>query len=296
MDVLCRHYADMTYINSNIDTVVDIIGFGGFGGEDDINLTPTKIFNYIGITEWSRVMNPNATELKQWYDILKLLTHVYVSVIGGSGGNAGVVSGSLINRQTTGIFSGAGLNQVDYFTFQAPFIAQVATDWALLYSGPTTASTSPAQYFDTYVRGNRYEVLAVNSVTTLNNQDLTDTGYIRVPKETVCFGQWRIVVHPAPAFVTGNNPVNTEAYVIANDFIAAADIGPVGSVPTTAKLRQFPASSVRSAASVDYQDDIAPPAAPSYADGIGFNAAKYFRLFDNWNDPTGATGFQFYTP
>lgn len=301
MDDLCRNYADMTFINANINTVVDIIGFGGSGGEDDLNLTQEKVFNYIGITEWPRVRNPNNTALKQWYDILLLFTHVYASVIGEAGGQNGVISGTMINRDFTGIINPvvAGINPVIYFdTFFTPLISEIPTDWAELYTGPDTASLGFTQglYISASVIGVEYHILAMNSITTINNQDLTDTGYTRAPKETVCFGQWRINIRAAVGFGKTNDPVNTEAYVIANDLVEAADLAPVGSFPTTAKLRQFPASSARSAASVDYQDDIAALTVPSYDDGIGFLADKFFRLFDNWNDPTGATGFQFYTP
>jgi hypothetical protein len=76
MRFLASRYMDMTYINDNMGLVVPEIDVGG---EDDITLSESKIWAYIGITEWPAVINPNAVELKQWYDILKLLTHVYVT-------------------------------------------------------------------------------------------------------------------------------------------------------------------------------------------------------------------------
>jgi hypothetical protein len=35
---------------------------------------------------------------------------------------------------------------------------------------------------------------------------------------------------------------------------------------------------------------------PSHSDGIGFDALKLTRFIDEWNDNTGASGFEFYTP
>lgn len=286
MDRVCQAYADMTFINANINTVITDIEFnnGSQGGtikETDLCLTPTKVFNYIGITEWPRVFNPNKTELKQWYDILKLLTHVYMAAA-GSTGSIKAISGSLVKSEWSGIFEGTSEPfDKEYFDGGSPSLIQLASDWAQLYSGPRSReqlSTSAAPLNDTNVGaekvGSKYSVIAVRLYTVINNQDLTDTGYTRVPLETQCFGQWDLI---------NNAGSETDAYFTSNGL-------------TDLKLIEFPASSARSASEVEVQADDAAFSLPSFSDGVEFSAKKKMRFFDNWNDPTGATGFQFYTP
>jgi hypothetical protein len=285
MDDLCRNYADMTYINANINTVIPLLG--GFNDEDNLNLTPTKVFNYIGIADWPRVRNPNKTELKQWYDILKLLTHVYMADT-RAGGSGGSIGGSLIDNEYSGIYDTGFLSPSDrqYFVSGTPDLGDLATDWASLYGGPT-AKTSYIGQSDplldvVYDNSSSYSITALRWYVTINNQDLTDTGYTREPLESKCWGQWDIRIDNRGGFEPPD-PVATAAYLAAENLV---DL----------KLIDFGASSVRTSATVELQSTDSAPTLPDHNDKISFRNNKILRFFDNWNDPTGATGFQFYTP
>ena len=61
-------------------------------------------------------------------------------------------------------------------------------------------------------------------------------------------------------------------------------------------LIEFPATAERAANETAYYANDAAPSLPNIADDIEFNASRDIRFFDNWNDPTGSTGFQYYTP
>ena len=273
---LCYHYADIQYINANINTVIPALQ--GQFSEDNLNLSPAKVFAYIGITDWPAMVNPNAIEIKQWYDILCLFTHVFTS---DSAQGRGAISGTLVKKEWSGIFagtSGTGFpGTTTYIDGGSPSIPDLTTDWAQLYTGPRVrelmSNSEPIN--DTYVdaslsvSGILYDIIAARRYITINNQDLTDTGYTRVPKETVCWGQWE---------------TSGDATYLANNGIV--DL----------KLISFSCTSVRTAATVEYQATDAPFSLPSFSGGDEFRADKHMRFFDNWNDPTGATGFQFYTP
>ncbi len=282
MDDLCRHYADMTYINANINTVIGALG--DFSDEDNINLTPTKVFNYIGITEWPRVFNPNVTELKQWYDILLLFTHVYMfeTRTGITG-----INGALIKREYSGILETTSAAFIghdrQYFVTPippAPDIADLTTDWALLYSGPT------ARFQDTLIDDHvralfnpaSYRIKSDREYITISNQNLTDTGYTRVPLESKCWGQWDTFLQGSPSDATASL-----AYLATNGIVDLEFI-------------DFLGSSIRSSSEVELQANDPAFTLPVFADEIGFTENRHLRFFDNWNDPTGATGFQFYTP
>jgi len=279
---LVQNFADMTFINANINTVVNSID----NTADDLNLSESKVFAYIGITEWPDVMNPNATELKQWYDILCLLTHVFTCTSKFTQG-AGV-SGTKIKTEWSGIMQG-GVYYSSIFSGSEvefgggspwPPLSQLATDWPSVYGGPNTRNTTPSNiarslFFDPRASLTQYDVAATRQYLTINNQDLTDTGYTRVPKEVKCWGQWDINV-------TGD-ATNTGTYLTDEDMV---DL----------KLIEFPAVAERSAAEIAFYANEDAPSLPDIADDIGFNAARDVRFFDNWNDPTGATGFQYYTP
>ena len=284
MDDLCRHYADMTYINANINTVIPVLG--NFIDEDNINLTPTKVFNYIGITEWPRVRNPNKTALRQWYDILLLFTHVFM--VENDSGVQDQVGGDHISYEFSGLYDTGFSTPSDrlYFESGTPDLADLATDWALLYSGPVakTVYLSGSPINNTYVQAERnstnYDMIALRLYTTINNQDLTDTGYTRVPLETKCWGQWGVSIDSS---TSNRDPVATAAYLATNNIV---DL----------ELIDFGGASVRSAAEIEYTSTDSPYTLPSFDDKISFSTQKAMKFFDNWNDPTGATGFQFYTP
>ena len=284
MDDLVRRYADMTYINANINTVIPKLG--NFNDEDNINLTPTKVFNYIGITEWPRVINPNATELKQWYDILKLLTHTFM--VENPTGVQNLFGGDHISYAFSGIYDGGGSAPSDriYFQSGSPDLTDLSNDWSQLYSGPEakTVFTSgpPSNIFVEATRfATQYEIIALRLYTTINNQDLTNTGYTRTPLETKCWGQWKVNIDSAVSGI--RDPVATAAYLAANNI-------------ESLKLVDFGATSTRSASQIEYSATDSPFTLPVYNDEISFNASKIMKFFDNWNDPTGNTGFQFYTP
>ena len=272
---LCRYYADIQFINANINTVIPEVG--GLFSESNINLSPAKVFAYIGIADWPAVVNPNAIELKQWYDILCLFTHLFTSDSAQGNGN---ISGTLVKKEWSGIFagtSGTGFpTTFRYIDGGSPSIPDLTTDWAQLYTGPRVRelmnNSEPVNgryVFASISVTIFYNITAVRRYITINNQDLTDTGYTRVPLETVCWGQWE---------TTG------DATYLANNGIV--DL----------KLISFSCTSVRTAATVEYQATDTPFSLPSFSGGDEFSARKHMRFFDNWNDPTGTVGFQFYTP
>lgn len=282
MDDLCRNYADMTYINSNINTVIPVLG--DKSTETNINLTPTKVFNYIGITEWPRVRNPNKTALKQWYDILLLFTHIYMADTNTA--FSGNVGGTLIDSEFSGLYDTGFSDPSDrqYFVSGTPDLADLASDWALLYAGPTARTSYFAKdnpLIQVRWGVNDYQILASRFYITMNNQSLTDTGYTRVPLESKCWGQWDINIDSGG--FNPPDPIATAVYLAANNLV---DL----------ELIDFGASSIRTGASIELQATDSAPALPTHADKISFNMAKNLRFFDSWNDPTGATGFQFYTP
>lgn len=290
MDSLCRNFADMTYINANLNTVIPKMG--NYAQESNINLSKTKVLNYIGIADWPRVINPNATELKQWYDILKLFTHVFTveNSIGTSEGSKNAIGGTFISSAFSGIYDDIGASEPrdrTYFQSGSPDLTDLSNDWAQLYAGPEakTIFSNDTPVSGIYVQATRfatsYDIIGLKLYFTINNQGLTDTGYTRTPLETKCWGQWVVNIDSA---VTGvRDPVATAAYLAANNIV---DL----------ELTEFGGSSVRSAAEVEYSSTDTPLTLPIYNDQISFNIKKIMKFFDNWNDPTGNTGFEFYTP
>jgi hypothetical protein len=270
------YYADMTFINANINTVIPDMGTSFFDA-NNLNLSEAKVFSYIGITEWPSVINPNATELKQWYDILKLLTHVYMCDNRGNAGNG--IAAQKLATEWSGIMQGgvyhdeaSSGSEVKFGAGNPPWpdLADLSTDYGSF--GLDWDAISLSEYYFT----------ATRQYLKLNTQKLTDTGYSRDPLESKCWGQWDITIRPSSGSDI-NDPTNTAAYLVTEGL-------------TDLELIEFPVTVSRNAADITYNANESKLTFPTLADGIGMIARRQLRFFDNYNDPTGTTGFQYYTP
>ena len=274
---LVQSFADMTYINANLGTT----------NPNDFTLTEAKVFSYIGITEWPAVDNPNVTDLRAWYDILLLLTHIKLS------------SADIIKTETEGLYDGFSFINPDlpYGKFYDSASTGLAADWAQVYNGPVArAETSPGGWVGSpgafsgvgiigmlprnFGLGD-YQIFHVKPYRTYTNQSLTDSTYSRAPELVVCYGKYK--VRRNIGFINYNE-ANTDAYLALNDIVED-------------EIREFPITSVYTAAEKEVTIDVGPfTLPPAFSDQVNFAANISKEFFEKWNDPTGATGFEFYTP
>ena len=271
-------FADMTYINANLGTT----------NSHDFLLSQSKVFGYVGITDWPAVDNPNVTDLRAWYDILLLLTHVVINA---------TPQDDPLKTETEGLYNGFDVRpNTPFGDFYDESSTGLAADWAQLYSGPVArAETNPFGWVGTVSNSGfgligllpfnfgdgDYQILALKAYWTYNNQNLTDSTYTRLPEEVVCYGSWSVDKNNGP--VPGNT-ANTDAYLALNDIVDD-------------EIREFPITSVYTAAEKEVTIDVGPfTLPPAFSDQVNFAAGISKNFFEKWNDPTGATGFEFYTP
>ena len=189
MDFVVRSFADMTFINANINTIQSQSDLSS-----DLRLSSSKVFGYVGISDWPEVFNPNVTDLKAWYDILLLLTHIQF----GFRDRAGAEQPTIIT-ETEGLYDGFLFTDVPLGKIYDTSSTGLASDWAQLYTGPVSRAETDARGFigsSGFFSGRgiigmmpsttEYQIMALHVYRTYDNQDLTDTTYTRVPEIDVC--------------------------------------------------------------------------------------------------------------
>ena len=133
--------------------------------------------------------------------------------------------------------------------------------------------------------GGRYESYAYKTYLIKDITDFVATGYTREPT-LVSFGRWTNGNgnSAGTSFFGGSgNQVNTDNYTNALGFVRN-------------KFIEFDVEHTRTVTQ-DIRSNIMPSfPTPSLANGISFNADLDSNFLLSWNDPTGATGFEFYTP
>lgn len=264
---MCTFYLDKDFITDNIDTVIPVLG------NTDLVLSEAKVWAKYGLTEWPRVMNPNTDELKLWYDILSEFTHIRRVQE-----HSGVTTPDKV--EFSGVLETGGFTPavVKYRVGGTPPVSQIPSDWAQLYAGPEaratySSSTSRIYFMSSTTALGIYDLTALKRWATYDISALDDAGYIRLPKDYVAYGQYEGGANGGAVGWLSDNGITINELVEFDTTVGRT----VDDLEIT----------INNPSLTDPPDISTQP---------NLVVLQRFSFFENWNDNTGATGFQYYTP